>query len=627
MDMVINLRKNRTLVWIWLNLVFFKFHKESNCLPLVSFKQYLRKGSMKELQYLNKYLKKYSYSLLLGVGITVVSRVFSLFAPRLIGNSLTAVENYLSDPQGSMTALKTLMLTNILIILGATLLSGFFTFLMRQTIINVSRYIEFDLKNEIFGHYLLLSQRFYKNNRTGDLMSRISEDVGKVRMYVGPAIMYSINTITLFVCVIAIMFSIAPKLSFYTLIPLPVLSFTIYKLSRVINARSTVVQEMLSKLSSFTQETFSGITVIKSYGLEGKTHAGFDDLAEEAKAKNMNLVKVQAWFFPMMILLIGLSNLIVLFIGGRQYIDGSIEIGVLAEFIIYINMLTWPVAVVGWITSVVQQAEASQKRINAFLKESVEIKDGPGVASDISGEITFDGVTLTYPETQIKAIDKISFTVASGKTLGIVGKVGSGKSTLISLINRLYDPCEGRILLDGQDIRNFKLQQLRRYIGNVPQNSFLFSETIADNIRFGKPNASDSEIVEAAKHAVIHKNINEFKQGYDTLLGERGLTLSGGQIQRVSIARALIKDPLILLFDDCLSAVDTDTEEKILSHLKRICAHKTTIIVSHRISSVKDADQIIVLEEGKIIEKGKHQELLDRDGYYAELFNKQQEEK
>lgn len=582
---------------------------------------------MKELQYLNKYLKKYRYSLLLGVGITVVSRVFSLFAPRLIGNSLTAVENYLSDPQGSMTALKTLMLTNILIILGATLLSGFFTFLMRQTIINVSRYIEFDLKNEIFGHYLLLSQCFYKNNRTGDLMSRISEDVGKVRMYVGPAIMYSINTITLFVCVIIIMFSIAPKLSFYTLIPLPVLSFTIYKLSRVINARSTVVQEMLSKLSSFTQETFSGITVIKSYGLEGKTHAGFDDLAEEAKAKNMNLVKVQAWFFPMMILLIGLSNLIVLFIGGRQYIDGSIEIGVLAEFIIYINMLTWPVAVVGWITSVVQQAEASQKRINAFLKESVEIKDGPGVASDISGEITFDGVTLTYPETQIKAIDKISFTVASGKTLGIVGKVGSGKSTLISLINRLYDPCEGRILLDGQDIRNFKLQQLRRYIGNVPQNSFLFSETIADNIRFGKPNASDSEIVEAAKHAVIHKNINEFKQGYDTLLGERGLTLSGGQIQRVSIARALIKDPLILLFDDCLSAVDTDTEEKILSHLKRICAHKTTIIVSHRISSVKDADQIIVLEEGKIIEKGKHQELLDRDGYYAELFNKQQEEK
>lgn len=582
---------------------------------------------MKELQYLNKYLKKYRYSLLLGVGITVVSRVFSLFAPRLIGNSLTAVENYLSDPQGSMTALKTLMLTNILIILGATLLSGFFTFLMRQTIINVSRYIEFDLKNEIFGHYLLLSQRFYKNNRTGDLMSRISEDVGKVRMYVGPAIMYSINTITLFVCVITIMFSIAPKLSFYTLIPLPVLSFTIYKLSRVINARSTVVQEMLSKLSSFTQETFSGITVIKSYGLEGKTHAGFDDLAEEAKAKNMNLVKVQAWFFPMMILLIGLSNLIVLFIGGRQYIDGSIEIGVLAEFIIYINMLTWPVAVVGWITSVVQQAEASQKRINAFLKESVEIKDGPGVASDISGEITFDGVTLTYPETQIKAIDKISFTVASGKTLGIVGKVGSGKSTLISLINRLYDPCEGRILLDGQDIRNFKLQQLRSYIGNVPQNSFLFSETIADNIRFGKPNASDSEIVEAAKHAVIHKNINEFKQGYDTLLGERGFTLSGGQIQRVSIARALIKDPLILLFDDCLSAVDTDTEEKILSHLKRICAHKTTIIVSHRISSVKDADQIIVLEEGKIIEKGKHQELLDRDGYYAELFNKQQEEK
>ena len=582
---------------------------------------------MRELQYLNKYLKKYRSKLLLGILITIISRVFSLFTPRLIGQSLSAVENFLIDSQGSIEALKSLMLINITIILGATLLSGFFTFLMRQTIINVSRYIEFDLKNEIFHHYQTLTQRFYKNNRTGDLMSRISEDVSKVRMYVGPAIMYSINTITLFICVITIMFSIAPKLSIYTLIPLPILSITIYKLSRVINARSTVVQEMLSKLSSFTQETFSGISVIKSYSLEKNTHDKFDEIAREAKEKNMNLVRVQAWFFPLMILLIGLSNLIVIFIGGQQYINGEIEIGVLAEFIIYINMLTWPVAVVGWITSVVQQAEASQKRINAFLNESVEIQNGKGVSQNIKGTISFKEVTLVYPETQIKALDQVSFNVENGQTLGIIGKVGSGKSSILNLINRFYDPDSGKVLLDGHDVKNFKLQNLRSYIGNVPQNAFLFSETIEDNIRFGKMDASEEEVFQASKKAAIHKNIIKFKNGYKTLLGERGVTLSGGQIQRVSIARALIKDPKILLFDDCLSAVDTDTEEKILHNLKNYSKNKTTIIVSHRISSVKEADHIIVLEKGKIIESGKHQTLMNQQGFYFELFNKQQNEK
>jgi len=563
----------------------------------------------------------------LGILITIISRVFSLFAPRLIGDSLTAVENYLVDHQGDLVALKSLLLNNILIIIGATLLSGFFTFLMRQTIINVSRYIEFDLKNEIFSHYQRLTQRFYKNNRTGDLMSRISEDVSKVRMYVGPAIMYSINTVTLFVCVITLMFSIAPKLSVYTLIPLPLLSLTIYKLSRVINARSTVVQEMLSKLSSFTQETFSGITVIKSYGLEGNTYKNFDTLALEAKEKNMNLAKVQAWFFPLMILLIGMSNLIVIFIGGQQYMNGEIEIGVLAEFIIYINMLTWPVAVVGWVTSVVQQADASQKRINAFLDEPIEIKDGPGVEVAVQGEITLEDVTLVYPETKIKALNRVSLKVESGKSLGIIGKVGSGKSSILQLINRLYDPDNGKVLLDGHDIRDFKLEELRSHIGNVPQNAFLFSESIEDNIRLGKRDASEEEIVEASKKAAIHKSIKKFKQGYKTLLGERGLTLSGGQIQRVSIARALIKNPDVLLFDDCLSAVDTDTEEKILKNLKEFSQDKTTIIVSHRISSVKDADHIIVLDHGKIIEQGTHQKLLDLKGSYFDLFNKQQNEK
>ncbi|MDG1942315.1 MAG: ABC transporter ATP-binding protein [Flavobacteriaceae bacterium] len=582
---------------------------------------------MRALQYLNKYLKKYFLKLLLGILITIISRVFSLFAPRLIGDSLTAVENYLVDHQGDLVALKSLLLNNILIIIGATLLSGFFTFLMRQAIINVSRYIEFDLKNEIFSHYQRLTQRFYKNNRTGDLMSRISEDVSKVRMYVGPAIMYSINTVTLFVCVITLMFSIAPKLSVYTLIPLPLLSLTIYKLSRVINARSTVVQEMLSKLSSFTQETFSGITVIKSYGLEGNTYKNFDTLALEAKEKNMNLAKVQAWFFPLMILLIGMSNLIVIFIGGQQYMNGEIEIGVLAEFIIYINMLTWPVAVVGWVTSVVQQADASQKRINAFLDEPIEIKDGPGVEVAVQGEITLEDVTLVYPETKIKALNRVSLKVESGKSLGIIGKVGSGKSSILQLINRLYDPDNGKVLLDGHDIRDFKLEELRSHIGNVPQNAFLFSESIEDNIRLGKRDASEEEIVEASKKAAIHKSIKKFKQGYKTLLGERGLTLSGGQIQRVSIARALIKNPDVLLFDDCLSAVDTDTEEKILKNLKEFSQDKTTIIVSHRISSVKDADHIIVLDHGKIIEQGTHQKLLDLKGSYFDLFNKQQNEK
>lgn len=582
---------------------------------------------MRELQHLNKYLKKYRFKILLGIVITIISRVFSLFAPRLIGKSLTAVENFLLESQGSIESLKAILLNNVLIIFGATLLSGFFTFLMRQTIINVSRYIEYDLKNEIFSHYQRLTLRFYKNNRTGDLMSRISEDVSKVRMYVGPAIMYSINTITLFVCVITIMFSIDPKLSFYTLIPLPVLSFTIYKLSRLINARSSVVQEMLSKLSSFTQETFSGISVIKSYGLEQNTHNSFDTLALEAKEKNMNLVKVQAWFFPLMILLIGLSNLIVILIGGKQYMNGSIEIGVLAEFIIYINMLTWPVAVVGWITSVVQQAEASQKRINVFLNKSIEIQDGVGVNETVLGTIRFENVTLEYPETKIKALEGINFSVESGKKLGIIGKVGSGKSTLLNLINRFYDPDEGKILLDGHDIKDFKLQKLRSFIGNVPQNAFLFSESIEENIRFGKRNASKDEIIEAAKNAAIHKNINQFKEGYKTLLGERGVTLSGGQIQRVSIARALIKNPKVLLFDDCLSAVDTDTEEKILKNLNNYCQNKTSIVVSNRISSIKDADHIIVLDYGKISESGDHQKLLNLKGIYFELFNKQQNEK
>ena len=580
--------------------------------------------AMKALQYLNKYFYKYRTKLFVGFLITVVARIFSLFTPRLIGNSLTAVEQYVKSDDVSLDSIQELLLFNILIIIGASLVSGFFTFLMRQTIINVSRYVEFDLKNEIFWHYQKLTQRFYKNNRTGDLMNRISEDVGKVRMYVGPAFMYSINTVALFIIVISYMISIAPALTLYTILPLPILSVTIYKLSRIINEKSTRVQEVLSKMSSFAQESFSGIGVIKSYNLQRIMNQGFDDLASESYQKNMSLVKVQAWFFPLMILLIGFSNLIVIYVGGNQYINNEIEIGVLAEFIIYVNMLTWPVAVVGWITSIVQQAEASQKRINLFLKEEPEIKDGSGVQKEIKGALELKNVSLRYPETQIQALENISLKIPTGTTLGILGNIGSGKSTLLDLITRLYDPSEGKILLDGIDLKEYTLEQLREAIGSIPQNAFLFSESIEDNIRFGSINARREAIQEASKEAVVHKNIIAFKEGYQTLLGERGVTLSGGQIQRVSIARAFIKDPKILLLDDCLSAVDTDTEEEILKHLKKIAQNKTTLIVSHRISSLKHADQIIVFENGKIVQQGKHLELTGVSGYYKELFEKQQ---
>jgi len=579
---------------------------------------------MKELRYLNKYFYKYRTKLLWGFLITVVARIFSLVAPRLIGNSLTAVENYLQSDNSDLSTIKQILLVNILIIVGTTLASGFLTFLMRQTIINVSRYIEFDLKNEVFWHYQRLTQRFYKNNRTGDLMNRISEDVGKVRMYVGPAFMYSINTVALFIIVISYMISIAPELTLYTVLPLPILSVTIYKLSRIINQKSTLVQEMLSKMSSYAQESFSGIAVIKSYNLQAQAAGDFNALATESYDKNMDLVKVQAWFFPLMILLIGCSNLIVIFVGGNQYIQGTIEIGVLAEFIIYVNMLTWPVAVVGWITSIVQQAEASQKRINAFLKEQPEIESGKGIGKPIKGTLEFKNVSLTYPETGVKALDNLNLTVPSGSTLGIIGNIGSGKSTLLDILMRLYDPSEGSIYLDEHNLKEFELSELRNNIGYVPQNAFLFSESIEDNIRFGKPEATEEAIQTVAKKAAVHDNIIKFKEGYKTLLGERGVTLSGGQIQRVSIARALIKDPQILLLDDCLSAVDTDTEEEILSHLKSVTKNITTLIVSHRISSLKHANQIVVFENGKIIQQGQHADLIEVDGYYKDLFEIQQ---
>jgi len=579
---------------------------------------------MKELKYLNKYLYKYRSKLLFGIFITVIARIFSLVAPRLIGKSLNAVEDFLKNKENlDIENLQKTLLIYISIIIGTAFFSGFFTFLMRQAIINVSRFIEFDLKNEIFIQYQKLSQTFYKVNRTGDLMNRISEDVGKVRMYFGPAIMYSINIITLFVVVIAYMVSIAPKLTLYTLIPLPILSFLIYKLNKAIHHRSTIVQEMLSKLSSFTQEMFTGITVIKSYNLAEKIESKFDLISNKSRNKNMNLVKLQAWFFPLMLLLIGASNLIVIYIGGTQYMRNEIKIGVLAEFIIYVNMLTWPVTVVGWLTSIVQQAEASQKRINKFLKEKTEIKDGINNQKIKFESLEFKNVKLKYSDTRIEALKNLSFKVNKGETIGIIGPVGSGKTSIFELIIRLYEPSSGRILINNKSLSSFKLKNIRKIISYVPQNPFLFSDTIADNIKFGKPEAKITEIMEACKSASIYEEIKELNLSFDTILGERGINLSGGQIQRISIARGLLKDPDVILLDDCLSSVDTNTEENILNNLGSKFGKKTKLIVSHRVSSVKTADKILVVKNGLIIEKGNHEDLMKLNKYYKELYNKQ----
>lgn len=583
---------------------------------------------MKALKYLNKYFLKYKGRLLLGVFITIIATVFKLVVPMKVGDSVTAVKQYMNGEITDIAIVKHDLLINILLLLGAALLSAFFTFMMRQTFIVVSRYVEYDLKNEIFQQYEKLSLGFYKQNRTGDLMNRISEDVSKVRMYVGPALMYSITTMTLFVVVISYMFYKAPILTLYAIAPLPILSFTIYKLSVLINQRTTIVQQYLSKLTTFTQESFSGIAVIKAYGIEPRTNAGFEELAEGSKKKNIDLAKVQALFFPLMILLIGVSNILVIYIGGTRYIQGEIaEFGTIVEFLIYVNMLTWPVAVVGWVTSMVQQAEASQKRINEFLETEPSILNSVSESTPIQGTITFNKLSFTYPDTGITALKEVSFSVKPGETLAIVGNTGSGKSTLLELIGRLYDVEEGMLRIDSTPLRQLNLEDLRNSIGYVPQDAFLFSDTIRNNIRFGKENASVEAVEQAAKNAAVHKNIMDFTKGYDTVLGERGITLSGGQKQRVSIARAIIKDPKILLFDDCLSAVDTETEEEILQNLHKISKNKTTIIVSHRISSAKNADRIIVLEEGKIIQHGTHNELVNTEGYYKELYAKQLLEK
>jgi ATP-binding cassette subfamily B protein len=583
---------------------------------------------MKELQYLNKYFVKYKYSFLIGIVITIIGQIFSLFTPKLISKSFTAIEAFAKDKTITNEVIKQELISNILLVIATTIIAGFLTFLMRQTLIVMSRHIEFDLKNEVFRQYENLSQNFYKQNRTGDLMNRISEDVSKVRMYVGPAVMYSINTLIRFAIVIGYMFAVSPRLTLYTLLPLPILSYAIFKISSEINKRSTVFQQYLSKVSSFSQEIFSGIRVIKAYSLEDQHHKNMIALSDESKSKSLSLGKIQALFGPLMLALIGISNLVVIYFGGLMYINGTIKsIGTIAEFILYVNMLTWPVASLGWVSSMVQEAEASQKRINEFLKFVPEIKNKNPEHSIIDGAISFENVSYTYEDTNIKALQDVSFTIQKGETLAILGKTGSGKSTIVSLISRLYEVTEGQITVDEKEISKVNLYDLRNSIGIVPQDAFLFSDTIKNNIKFGKENATDEEVEDAAKSAVVHDNIINFNKQYETILGERGITLSGGQKQRVSIARAIIKNPKILLFDDCLSAVDTETEEAILNNLQEICKDKTTIIVSHRVSSAKNADKIIILDEGRIIEQGSHNQLLNQEGYYAALYLKQLSEK
>ena len=579
---------------------------------------------MKELQYLNKYFIKYKYSFLIGILTTIVAQIFSLFTPKLISKSFQAIEDFSKQSGADASLIQKELIHNILLIIATTIIAGFLTFLMRQTLIVMSRHIEFDLKNEVFRQYENLSQNFYKQNRTGDLMNRISEDVGKVRMYVGPAVMYTINTFIRFAIVIVYMYNVSPRLTLYALLPLPILSYAIFKLSSEINTRSTIFQQYLSKVSSFTQEVFSGIRVIKAYSLENQYQNNLVDLSEESKTKSLHLAKVQSLFGPLMLALIGVSNLVVIYFGGMMYINGSIQsIGTIAEFILYINMLTWPVASLGWVSSMVQEAEASQKRINEFLKIQPDIQNEHQEKSIISGSIAFHNVSFVYDDTNIRALDNLSFSIKKGETLAILGKTGSGKSSILSLISRLYDATEGEVLIDGKPIKEANLYDLRNSIGIVPQDAFLFSDSIKNNIKFGKETATDEEVQEAAKKAVIHDNIMQFNQGYETVLGERGITISGGQKQRVSIARAIIKNAPILLLDDCLSAVDTETEEAILNNLLSFCKDKTTVIVSHRVSSAKNADQIIILEQGKIIQQGSHNQLINEKGYYAELYLKQ----
>jgi ATP-binding cassette subfamily B protein len=568
----------------------------------------------------------------MGILFTIISNIFVIIPAQLVRIAIDyVVESFayyqvFSEGDLSVEAraafLKFIFIFGFLILIMA-LLRGFFLFLIRQTIIVMSRLIEFDMKNEIFDHYQKLPLSFYRRNSTGDLMARITEDVSRVRMYLGPAIMYGLNLVVLFPLVIGYMLSVNVELTLYSLLPLPVLSISIYFVNNLINERSEKIQRSLSGLSTFVQEAFSGIRVLKAFVREDDSANDFRKASEDYKEKSIRLTLVQSLFYPLILALIGISTILTVYIGGMQVIDGTIGYGVIAEFILYVNMLTWPVTSLGWVTSIIQRAAASQQRINEFLDEKNDIISPENLSTPIKGDIQVKNVSFVYPDSGIKALQDVSFSINSGESLAIIGTTGSGKSTIANLLMRMYDVTSGQIDIDGRNIQMYDPASLRKQIGFVPQDVFLFSDTIANNIGFGLDDYPLELIEKAAKDADVYDNIIDFPKSFETKLGERGITLSGGQKQRVSIARAIAKEPSILLLDDCLSAVDTKTENSILNALKKIMINRTSIIISHRVSSAKLADKIIVLDDGKMVEQGTHDYLIDKKGVYAELYEKQ----
>ena len=587
---------------------------------------------MKELAYLNKFFFKYRWKLLPGVFFVIISNFFAVLPAQIIRLAFDLVNENITlyrlfDGFKRQELILKIFGTSLLffgiLVLVLALIRGLFLFFMRQTIILTSRHIEYDLKNEIYQQYQKLSLAFFRRNNTGDLMNRVTEDVSRVRMYLGPAIMYAINTFVLFILIIFAMIRVNLELAIYCLLPLPILALTIYYVNSIINHKSEKIQERLSTLSSFVQETFSGIRVVKSYVKEDSIRKGFAVESESYKTESLSLVKVQAYFYPIMLLMVGLSTIITIYVGGLKVMDGKISAGNIAEFIVYVNQLTFPVLALGWVTSLIQRAAASQKRINEFLKTTPEIINPNPNSLKIKGAISFQNVSFTYPDTGIQAIKNVTFDIKQGELLAIIGRTGSGKSTIANLIMRMFDVDSGSIKIDGTAIKHLNLEAYRSQTGFVPQEVFLFSDTIGRNIAFGEDVLNMPAVEQAAKDAAVYQNIIEFDQKFETFIGERGITLSGGQKQRVSIARAIIKSPQILIFDDCLSAVDTKTEEEILSNLGRVMQDKTSIIIAHRVSTIKNADKIIVLDNGEIAEQGTHDFLMDKKGLYFDLYEKQ----
>lgn len=590
---------------------------------------------MKELYDLNKYIWRYKWHLLLGIGFVFFSNYFRVWQPQVIRQALDLVLSKVESYRSLTTDVERTLLYNEisheLLILGLTVIClalsmGLLMYFMRQTIVVMSRLIEYDMRKDIFSHYQKLDTAFYKRHKTGDLMSRITEDVSKVRMYLGPGLLYGINLISLFILVITSMFSVSTKLTLYALIPLPLLSISIYYVSDIINRRSMVIQQQLAKLTSISQEVFSGIRVIKSYVQEKAFHRYFREESQVYKDKSMDLARVNALFFPLMVFMIGMSNILVIYIGSLELAKGNISAGNIAEFIIYVNMLTWPVTAIGWIASIIQQASASQQRINEFLNITPAIQGNNVTIQPIQGQLEFKDVSLTYPDSGVEALKGVSFKINKGENVLILGQTASGKSTIADLILRLYDPSEGQILMDGRDLLEHPLHHLRRSIGYVPQDVFLFSDTIEENIAFGAASANREHIERAAHRSAVGKDIEDFKEGYQTVVGERGVTLSGGQKQRISLARALVKNPEFIILDDCLSAVDAKTEHIITEHLRQTLSDKTSIIITHRIPRGIDFDQVITLEDGRMVEHGSPTEVLNNQGYYYRLWNESNDE-